>query len=489
MSPPRAGSFRFGAALTLYRPVVRRLVLVVLAACSGSSDEPPKTTPLWSDGTHLRDAEGRVALLRGVNARVEGVFDVTFDDGRTPLETIPPLTASDCARMRQLGFDLLRLPINWSGIEPTRGVYSESYLAKVDAAVECAHNAGVLVLVDLHQDAYSKEIGEDGAPLWAIDPPPTQLLQGPLDDLGARRVSPQVQDAFRRFFTPDDPSGLQAAFADMLTHVGTRYAKHPGVVGFEIFNEPDTGTVELDAFYARTGDALRSAAPEKLVFFEPPALRNFTDFIPTPKQPFPTTGAVYSPHIYTFVFQPDQTRFQNATAADLEPSVAAAREEATAFKTPLFIGEFGVSPDDTPQNNLWMRTQGQLHDRYFASNAFWVWKEQSQGSWGVYAYNAGTWMERPNVVAWVSRIRLARIAGTPRSLESSALGDSTRLELESATEGQHLVYIPERYAAATRISCDGATIGATRDVATGLAAVSCKGTLEVVDSSAARSSW
>src|SRR6185369_11998671 len=111
------------------------------------------------------------------------------------------------------------------------------------------------------------------------------------------------------------------------------------------------------------------AAPDKLVMFEPPALRNFTDFIPMPKAPFPIAGAVYSPHVYTFVFQPDHHAFETATPEKLEPSVAAARDEATALKTPLWIGEYGGGPDTDPQNDLWMHAQGQLHDRYFASDA------------------------------------------------------------------------------------------------------------------------
>src|SRR6478735_10346972 len=93
--------------------------LLMLGVACGSS--PRETTPLASDGTHLRDEQGRIAVLRGVNARVEGVFDVTFSDGRIPLEPIPALEAADCRRMRELGIDLWRLPINWSGIEPTRG--------------------------------------------------------------------------------------------------------------------------------------------------------------------------------------------------------------------------------------------------------------------------------------------------------------------------------------------------------------------------------
>jgi hypothetical protein len=458
------------------------LVVPLLLAACGGSDTPARTSPLWSDGTHLRDDAGRIALLRGVNARVEGVFDVTFDDGRTALEPIPPLSATDCARMRALGFDLLRLPINWSGVEPTRGAYDEAYLARVDAAIACAADAGLYVIVDLHQDAYSKEIGEDGAPLWAIQPPPDELLGGPLTDLTARRVSSQVQAAFRTFFDVDDESGLQAAFSSMIGHVAARWAEHPGVIGFELFNEPDTGTAELDAFYRRAGQAVRDAAPTKLVFFEPPALRNLTDFIPLPDEPFPITGAVYSPHIYTYVFQSDQRAFEQATLEDLEQSIGAARDEATAFGAPLFIGEFGVAPVDATANVHWMQSQAQLHDRYLASSAFWVWKEQSQGRWGVFDYDdaRGAWSERPLVVGWLSRVRVTRIAGTPIENESSPAGDAVRMVLApgSALDGTHVLYIPERFASTTVVRCDGAEVVAPRDPMTGTLEVACAGVLE-----------
>jgi endoglycosylceramidase len=432
---------------------------------------------------HLRDAEGRVALLRGINARVEGVFDVTFSDGRTPLEPIPALAAADCARMRELGFDLLRLPINWSGIEPVRGSYDEGYLQRVDAAIECAADAGIFVLVDMHQDAYSKEIGEDGAPLWAIQPPPEQLLEGPLTDLTARRLSPQVQAAFATFFDPDDAAGLQAAFAAMFAHVAARWANHPAVIGFELFNEPDTGSIEADAFHARVGAVVRAAARDKLVLFEPPALRNFTDFVPKAKEPFPVEGAVYAPHVYTFVFYPDQTAFQNATAEALESSVRAARDEAIAWRTPLLIGEFGVGPQDEPANVLWAQTQMQLHDRYFASNAWWLWKERSQGSWGLFDYDetTGAWTERPNVIAWVSRIHVARVAGTPRAVESTPAGDGLVVEIEpgSATAAPHVVYIPERFWPSAVATCDGVVLAITRAPSTGLAELPCTGVLDV----------
>jgi endoglycosylceramidase len=329
---------------------------LLLAACGGG-DDVPKTTPLWADGAVLRDADGRVAMLHGVNARIEGVFDVTFDDGRTALEPIPALTADDCHRMRQLGFDFLRLPINWSGIEPDEGQFDEAYLARVDDAIACARDAGILVLVDLHEDAYSKEIGEDGAPLWAIQPPPDMLLEGPLDDLGQRRQSPQVQAAFRTFFDVTDPAGVQAAFLDMLDVVGARWNAEPAVVGFDLFNEPVVGEDEVDAFNFAAAARLRAAAPDKLVFFEPSAVRNIFDFVPTATAPFPTPAAVYAPHVYTMIFTGTDTDY---TRAKLEPSVRNARDEADAWGTPLVFGEYGCDPLGT-NGAEWLGLEAQLH--------------------------------------------------------------------------------------------------------------------------------
>src|SRR5262249_22164397 len=145
-----------------------------------------------------RDPNGRQLLFRGYNAKVPGLFDVSFDDGRTPNYVVSPFTEDDMARMEQLGFSGMRLPVSWSALEPHPQQYSEAFLAKVGDVLDMASRHGILVFVDMHQDAYSKEIGEDGAPLWAITPPPTMLLQGPSDD--SRRLSDQVIAAGFSFF-------------------------------------------------------------------------------------------------------------------------------------------------------------------------------------------------------------------------------------------------------------------------------------------------
>lgn len=448
--------------------------LVILAALAACSSDPHRTAPLYSDGANLRDDQGRIALLRGVNARVNGIFDVTFSDGRMPLEPIPDLTDADCTRMRQLGLDLLRLPINWSALEPTRGVFDDGYLDRVEAAVTCADHAGLYVLIDMHEDAYSKEIGEDGAPLWAIEPAPTMLLQGPLTDLGTRRTSQQVNDAFNTFFAAGDPSGLQAAFIDALDHVATRFQRTDAVLGFELYNEPPVGDTLVEPFSIAAATRVRAAAPDKLVFFEPSATRNLVDFAPKAQAPFPVVNAVYAPHVYTYVFASDPTLLMNLQPADLEASVLGTRAEATAWHTPLVIGEYGIGPTGT-NADLWMGVQAQMHDRYLASDAFWVWKEESQASWGVFDHNADdTWTERPQVVAWLSRTHAARIAGTVMANEYDY---TTRaLHLEAHGGGTHSIYTP---ADGATFTCNGKTLSAARDAATGLSEVACDGVLDV----------
>src|SRR5262245_64685294 len=99
----------------LHRLAVLAIILLVVAADAGAALDGRR---VHFTAGRLRDQRGREITLRGVNARVQGVFDVTFDDGRLPLEPIPGFDDGDAERMRAFGFNLLRLPISWSALEP-----------------------------------------------------------------------------------------------------------------------------------------------------------------------------------------------------------------------------------------------------------------------------------------------------------------------------------------------------------------------------------
>ncbi len=279
------------AAATIAALVAITGTVAAFGACTRGSQDAPGAdagdcigpefigTPLSIRCGALVDDEGRQVWLHGVNARVQGLFDVTFDDGRVPLEPIPDFGAADATNIRSLGLNAIRLPINWSGLEPTEtGGFSAPYLERIAQIVGLARDAGLFVMLDLHQDAYSKEIGEDGAPYWAISPAPPERLQGPLNDLEARRLSKPVKDAFETFFGPSaEGIRLRARFAKAAARVASRFATEPAVVGLELFNEPLGTDEQLAAFHAEVLAEVRLAAPKKLVFFEPSALRNLTD--------------------------------------------------------------------------------------------------------------------------------------------------------------------------------------------------------------------
>ncbi|MCS6901527.1 MAG: cellulase family glycosylhydrolase [Myxococcales bacterium] len=385
---------------------------VPAASTAPCKEAPFVGSPLGLRCGHVIDAQGRVVNLWGVNARVDGIFDVSFDDGRIALETIPPFTAEDAAQMRAWGFDALRLPINWSGVEPTRdGGFKEEYLDRVQQVLDLAKAQGILVLIDFHQDAYGKDIGEDGAPLWAIEPPPTELLQGPLEDLEKRRLSPQVKAAFETFFG-DSPKGaeLRERFCKMAAHVAARFKDHPAVLGFELFNEPVFVTnAQLLRFHQQAFAAVRAAAPSKLVLFEPPAERNFLDSFALGDGPI-GEGTVYAPHIYKFAF----TTFPaSATKERIAKQNLTARDEAASWKAGMMITEWGYDPNGNRAEE-YLTWQRELQDEIQASSFLWLWKEESQGRWGCFDHNASGWTERSRLKEILARVRPAAIAGWPK---------------------------------------------------------------------------
>jgi endoglycosylceramidase len=383
----------------------------------GDSGAPACTSPDFAGsplGVHcnaLVDSQGRTVLLHGLNARIAGVFDVTFTDGRAPLMTLPAFGAADAQRMRQLGFNALRLAMNWSGLEPTDGAgFVDAYLDQVAAVVDACRAADVLVLIDLHEDNYSKEIGGDGAPLWAIQPPPTEVHGGPVGTPDAT-LTQEVANAYATFFgTSAQGAALRGRYAAMAAHVAARFAGDDHVIGFEMYNEPLTGDAALLAFHQQVFQAIRAAAPEKLVFFEPVATRNELDTAPIGTGSL-GAGTVYAPHVYTFVFTGDATTWANMTKGQLERSNDSARAEADGWQAPLVITEWGFDPSNAAYAN-YVRWEQELEDQNLASSFYWVWKEEPPGTWGFYDFDSmGNATERPATVAAMSRVRLERAAG------------------------------------------------------------------------------
>ncbi|HCH63675.1 MAG TPA: hypothetical protein DFR83_12790 [Deltaproteobacteria bacterium] len=464
---------------------------LLLTACSGdkggSTGTPSPAAPLLSvrDG-RLLDASGRQVLLRGINARVEGLFDVTFDDGRIALEEIPPFTGEDCAFLAEtLGMNHLRLPVNWSGIEPHEGTIDTGYLERIGTLVDDCAAVGVLTIVDLHQDAYGKDIGEDGAPLWAIHPPPAELLEGPLTsaELAERRRSPVVLEAFSSLYnnaTLTSGQPVRDAYAAMAAELAGFLADHPGAVAIELQNEPVVFGAQdlLDAFHDAVTAEIRAVAPELPVVFEPDAIRNITDTA-VMNTPFPWDQAMYGPHIYTQVFEDG---WVSEDTGAIEESIARSVEEARFHSAHLYAGEFGNDPR-TERGLLFLSTCFDSFDLHQASWALWLYEEHSQDSWGLYDEGDAPHTRgalRAAAVDVIARGFPTATAGRLIGLSWDSPSRTLTVRLEDATSDPHELAVPVWvYPDGVSATCDGTT-AAVRATHPGRAEVVCNGSELVV---------
>jgi hypothetical protein len=460
---------------------------VALPACVVDDPLPPPYVPpcteaafagqpLGSRCGRLVDPQGRVVALRGVNARVIDVFDVVWDPAQPPLMPLTTFDASDAALLREFGFDALRLPVNWSGIEPTQdGGFDDGYLDRVEQVVDACRTAGVKVLIDLHQDDYSKEMGGDGAPLWAIDPPPTMLGPPPAGVNAA--TSNQVIAAFDTFFgTTPAAAALQARFISMATHVAARFAGDPAVIGLEIYNEPPPEISALLPLYQPALAAVRQVMPEQLFAFEPSAFRNIVDYAPLGAGSL-GPGTAYAPHIYTFVFSgaTDAER-QAMTKEDLRPSNSSAADEAASWDAPPLVTEWGYDPQG-PHAQDFFTWQSELQEEYQLSSFLWVWKELPPADWGCFDYDAGTgaFTERAWMKKEMARVRPAAVAGWPTSYGFDRAQGVFTLTFQSdpAVLAPHLIAVAPLLGAPLSVTCDGATVGSAGADAWGTLAVHC----------------
>ena len=211
-------------------------LLLVLSVSALAQETAPPPPAVSVDGDRLVDAEGRTLFLRGMNA-----------GSKSPENFHAPWQGpEDFRRLRDWGMTAVRYMIFWSAIEPAPGQYSEEYLQGVDRVVSWAADAGIHVILDMHQDLYGPGIpGGDGAPAWATldDGLPHRTLGSIWST--AYLVSPKIHRAFDNFWNNapgPDGVGIQDHFALAWRHVAQRYRNNPTVIGFDILNEPFVGS-------------------------------------------------------------------------------------------------------------------------------------------------------------------------------------------------------------------------------------------------------
>lgn len=335
----------------------------------------------------IGDVTGRRVLLRGVN--MNQLIDYYLRDPAVPATAAP--TDDDFAQIAALGFNVVRLGMSWSRLEPTRGAFDEAYLDQVKAAVADAKKHGIYTVLDMHEDAWGNALaapdqtcgpgtspttGWDGAPAWA-----TITDGGAHCQFMARDLSPAVVTAFSNFYT--DRDGIQTELVRTWAKVAHAFADEPAVAGYDLLNEPGIGAnppvgsaLLLGRYYDAAITAIRAAEQPgftHLVFFEPSVLWSGLGFDVTPPPGFTRdTQIVFAPHPYSESITLDQSL--GLTIASIERNLAMSAEAAASYGAGLWLGEWGWF-GDPDVDGAKVRRFVAAQNRLGLGGAFWVWRQ------------------------------------------------------------------------------------------------------------------
>jgi endoglycosylceramidase len=226
-----------------------------------------------------------VAILHGVNM----------------VSKRPPYTPSaqgfgedDAAFLQRNGFNTVRLGVIYKGVEPTPGAYDDAYLNDIAATEADLARHGVFSQLDFHQDMYNERFQGEGWPDWAVQD--DGLPNTPQAGFPANYFAmPALIRAFDHFWA-NDPGpggiGLQDRYAAAWAHVASRFVAARHTLGFDLLNEPWPGTPwgtcltlngcpgfdtgMMGPFYRRVFDRIRAVERQKLTWYEPNVLFNFS---------------------------------------------------------------------------------------------------------------------------------------------------------------------------------------------------------------------
>ncbi len=402
----------------------------------------PVRGPLHTTGTDstIRDATGAEVRLTGFNwtgtelggradpAHTPDACGVTWRTPTDPQGRAGYTFENMYQVLRDWGYNSIRIPVSWNDLEPVAPVWSASqgqyvhawntaYLNDLKSMVTAASAAGLMVLLDLHQDYWSpalhRIVNWDGTAGYCEGVGMPRWLTPSIDVKASTSQEVDFLGAMNRFFrNVHDPAAVvtratpwQLAYSvwDQLSYqfsTAAGFGAAGAVVGADLFNEPYARYVgtspaagetvlqaagrRLVAFYDAIAPAITSHRPDWLLVFQDatggyrasdPSLRETPAITSRPTTP---GNWVYSIHDYAFqygVFADGTSRHDDFGIT----LVNAAWANATAWHVPLYIGEFTVFGPAVDARTL--VDAGTTETREFLA-----WTRSHGVSWSFWAY-------------------------------------------------------------------------------------------------------
>ena len=389
----------------------------------------PANFRLHAEGTRLRDALGRVVVLRGVDA-----------GGRSKLPPFAPFDFTEGTYDHELqtyldraaswGINTLRVPFTWEAVEPTEGADDEAFLKRYDALLDAAWKRGMFTIIDFHQDIYAAVLCGDGFPAWTL-PGPHSAPHHDCPGWGTKYLTdPDVRAAFDAFWADGSPA--RTAYEKLWDRLVARYRDRPGVIGFEPFNEPAPGTADpelweattLTTFYTDLGARIHAAAPEALVFVDPSGVDSvlLTTSLSRPAG----EGFVFAPHYYQPSALDGLTSAPERVRLDLQRWANVGK----TWNVPVLLGEFGTT-NSTPDASGYLTAHFDALDALGMSGTAWE-----------YSVAKELWNGEDLSLVGGDGVENPMAASIIRPFPRAVAGDSAVVSYDAASRKLELRYVP-----------------------------------------------
>jgi aryl-phospho-beta-D-glucosidase BglC (GH1 family) len=371
---------------------------------------------LSTNGTRVVDEQGRTVLLRGFNTEAL----VEYGD-----RAAYSFSTDDAAMVHDAGFNVIRLAISWSRLEPSRGSINTAYLDQIDNMVSMLEQHGLYTVLDMHFTlVFGPHFGGAGAPTWATLPAVPGFEWSSVWAL-KYVIAPDAHAAYAYSLIADD---WQRDFRMVWQAVAKRFHYSSSVAGYDIRNEPyplppmiPPRIFEKNVlwpFYARMIDSIGAVDPNHIFMVE--------NSLPWPNEltPIRAPNLVYAAHMWPGVFEMAEYR---GNRKDMQEEMRKVAQEANILGAPLWVGETGNN-HTRPYFEDWTQTLLDTLDDLGAGWAWWQWKETR--NWGV---RDGS--NSPDL-SLLRRLARPYLAATPQGVRAGR-GDGIAGALDLTVDAQH----------------------------------------------------
>ncbi|CAO3574814.1 unnamed protein product [Mortierella alpina] len=374
---------------------------------------------------HFIDAQGRTRFFHGTNMVMKH-FPWHHD-----VEKFVPswsIVDKDIEVMKALNINSIRLGVHWAGVEPVRGQYNQTYLDITNGIIKKLQDNNIYTLVDQHQDVWAAQICGHGAPLWFVksdwvEPahrmPYPQKAPFAVDangvpsdadcnsiDWSVSYLDYAVGNAFGRLYNNYD--NLGDAWAAYWKVVATNYHTLPGVMGYDLMNEPWVGdhmadptllipgkadARNMEPLWNKGNAAIRTVDDTTIVFFEGSTFDVLSGFNNVPGGDGSKTAHSY--HYY----KPPQL-------SSIETTIKNRIKDATRLRTAGMLTEFHFWGTDKATLALTLEATQQA-DRYMQSWQGWAYEN---------LWNHDTREPHPELARLYARTYAEATAGATKTL-------------------------------------------------------------------------